>query len=336
MLFARNALDKSYAFCRRLSRRSGSSFYQGIKILPRQKRRAMEALYAFMRHTDDIVDAQPSQADSLDATIDGRRNHLHHWRTALEKSLSEEDLLFADPDRTSMRLITEDDSISEFLLPALVDTVKTFHIPVEYLFAVFDGVEMDLDRHRYETFDELKLYCQRVASAVGLACIHIWGFNGQGTAEGDAAFESAWQAGIALQLTNILRDLKSDAAADRVYLPLEDFRSSGYSIEELKNGVVNDSFHRLVRLEIDRAKQFYREGAKLMTFLNRDGRPIFAAMMAAYVMLLKKIRRRPGDVFSRQIKLTKLDWLWCSAWMIRLMNRLDNFSEIIYTTLNDG
>ena len=259
MIFVRKTLDKSYAFCRRLSRRSGSNFYQGIKILPRKKRRAMEALYAFMRHTDDIVDAPPGQADSLNATIDRRRKQLHRWRTALENALSEEDLLFADSDRPSMPSITEADSIADSLLPALVDTVKKYHIPAEYLFAVFDGVEMDLDRHRYETFDELKLYCQRVASAVGLACIHIWGFRGQGTTEGDAAFEAAWQAGIALQLTNILRDLKTDAAADCVYLPLEDFRSSGYSIEELKNDVVNDAFNRLMRLEIDRAKQFYRE-----------------------------------------------------------------------------
>ena len=175
--------------------------------------------------------------------------------------MSAEDILPADSDRPPVRSITEPDSISDSVLPALVDSVEKYHIPAEYLFAVFDGVEMDLDRHRYETFDELKQYCQRVASAVGLACIHIWGFRGQGTAEGDAAFEAAWQAGIALQLTNILRDLKADAAGDRVYLPLEDFRSSGYSIEELKNGVVNEAFRRLMRLEIERAKQFYRKGA---------------------------------------------------------------------------
>jgi 15-cis-phytoene synthase len=335
MLFARNALDKSYAFCRRLTRRSGSNFYQGIKILPREKRCAMEALYAFMRHTDDMVDAPTGPVDSLNATIDQRRNKLHRWRTVLENALSEEDLPCADPDRPSMRSIPQADSIADSLLPALVDTVNIYSIPTEYLFAVFDGVEMDLDRQHYETFNELKQYCQRVASAVGLACIHIWGFQGQGTTEGDAAFETAWQAGIALQLTNILRDLKTDAAAGRIYLPLDDLKTCGYSEDDLKNGVVNDAFHRLMRLEIDRAKQFYREGAKLMDFLNRDGRPIFAVMMVAYVMLLKKIKRRPGDVFSRKIKLTKLDWLRCGGWMFRLMNNLDNFSEIICAMFND-
>jgi 15-cis-phytoene synthase len=334
MLFARNALDKSYAFCRHLCRRSGSNFYQGIKILPRQKRCAMEALYAFMRHTDDIVDA-PGQTDGFNAAVDQRRNQLHHWRTVLENALSEKELPCAEPDRPSMRSITQADSIADSLLPALVNTVNKYHIPAEYLFAVVDGVEMDLDRQRYQTFDELKQYCQRVASAVGLACIHIWGFQGQATTEGDAAFEAAWQAGIALQLTNILRDLKADAAADRIYLPLDDLKTCGYSEDDLKNGVENDAFHRLMRLEIDRAKQFYREGAKLMNFLNRDGRPIFAVMMVVYVELLKKIKRRPGDVFSRKIKLTKLDWLKCGGWMFRLMNNLDNFSDIISTTLSD-
>jgi 15-cis-phytoene synthase len=334
MLFARNALDKSYTFCRRLTRRSGSNFYQGIKILPRKKRRAMEALYAFMRHTDDIVDA-PGQLDSINATIDRRRHKLHLWRTALENALPEEDIPIADLGRLSTQSVTEADSIADSILPALVDTVIKYHIPSEYLITVFDGVEMDLDRQRYETFDELKQYCQRVASAVGLACIHVWGFQGQGTSEGDAAFEAAWQAGIALQLTNILRDLKADAAAGRIYLPLEDLKTCGYSEDELKNGVVNDAFNRLMRLEIDRARQFYREGAKLMNFLNRDGRPIFELMIVAYATLLKKIRRQPGDVHSRQIKLSKLDWLRCGAWVLRISNRLDNFSEIIYKNLCD-
>jgi 15-cis-phytoene synthase len=332
---ARKMLNKSYAFCRQFSRRSGSNFYQGIKILPRKKRCAMEALYAFMRHTDDIVDAPPGQADSLNASIDRRRNQLHRWRTILENALSDDALPVADPGRLSMQSIAGADSIADSLLPALVDTVKKYHIPAEYLFAVFDGVEMDLDRNRYETFDELKAYCQRVASAVGLACIHIWGFRGQGTAEAGAAFEPAWRAGIALQFTNILRDLKADAAADRVYLPLEDFHSSGYSIEELKNGVVNDAFHRLMKLEIDRAGQFYREGAELMNFLNRDGRRNFVMMMVAYVILLKKIRRRPADVFTRKIKLSFLDGLRCGHWIVRLLTKTENFGESLCAKLSD-
>jgi 15-cis-phytoene synthase len=336
MNISREMLDDSYAYCRRLTRRSGSNFYQGIRILPRQKRSAMEALYAFMRHTDDIVDAQPDQSDPFGPPIHQRRSQLHRWRTALENALAEKDVPAADPCRLSIPPATEPDSIGDSLLPALADAVRTYHIPAEHLYAVLDGVEMDLDRRRYETFDDLQQYCRRVASAVGLASIHIWGFRGQGTAEGDAAFEPARQAGIALQLTNILRDLKPDADADRVYLPLEDFRSSNYSIEELKYGVVNDAFFRLVKLEIDRAKELYREGARLMNFLHRDGQRIFVLMMVAYVMLLKKIERRPSDILSRHIKLNKLDWLRASGWIIRSLNRTDAFSEILNGRLSDG
>jgi phytoene synthase len=172
---------------------------------------------------------------------------------------------------------------------------------------------MDLDRRRYETFEELRLYCLRVASAVGLACIHIWGFCGQGTPEGEAAIEAARQAGIALQLTNILRDLKADAGAGRIYLPLEDLRACGYSEEELKNGVVNEAFYRLMGMEIARADEFYRQGYKLLDFLQRDGQRIFGLMTSTYRSLLEKIARRPGEVFSQQIGLGKFQRLLTAA-----------------------
>ena len=183
------------------------------------------------------------------------------------------------------------------LLPALADTVKRFHIPHEHLTAVIDGVEMDLNPPRYETFDDLRLYCQRVASAVGLACIYVWGFRGP------EAFEPARQAGVALQLTNILRDLKEDAASDRVYLPMEDLRQCGYTIEDLGRGVINEPFFRLMRLEIERAKQCYREGADLMQWLEPDGRRIFGLMMSTYRALLTRIEHRPADVMRRHIRL---------------------------------
>jgi 15-cis-phytoene synthase len=304
-----DTLESSYAFCRRSSRRSGSNFYLGFLLLPREKRRGMDALYAFMRHTDDLVDEAPTGlGDDLDATIRKQREQLHRWRSVLENSLAGGDGFDADPARISAGsdLGSEVTATAEFLLPALVDTVKKYRIPTEHLFAVLDGVEMDLDRRRYETFTELELYCRRVASAVGLACIHIWGFRGRGTVEGEAAIGHARQAGIAMQLTNILRDLKSDAAADRIYLPLEDLRTCGYSEEELKKGVVNRGFYRLMEMEIDRARQFYREGCGLMDWLDGDGRPIFGLMMSTYWGLLEKIARRPGDVFRRHVGLGKI------------------------------
>ena len=158
----------------------------------------MDALYAFMRHTDDLADnPQPAHLRSQDLT---------HWRADLEHALLGcRASGRGGAARPAMRVVDREADAGHAILPALADAVQRFHIPHEHLRAVIDGVEMDLDRRRYETFDELRTYCERVASAVGLACIHIWGFRGP------EAFEPAGKCGIALQLTNILRDLKEDA-----------------------------------------------------------------------------------------------------------------------------
>ena len=150
----------------------------------------------------------------------------------------------------------------------------------------------------YNTFEELTLYCERVASAVGLACMHVWGF------EGAAALPSGRCAGIALQLTNILRDVGEDARRGRVYLPQEDLAACGYSVQEdLQRGVVNDAFLRLMQFEIDCAEGFYHAAAELPQWLHKDGRRIYGLMMERYHALLDLIRRQPGDVFSRRIRL---------------------------------
>ena len=145
---------------------------------------------------------------------------------------------------------------------------------------MLDGIEMDLEPRLYETFDELAVYCDRVASAVGLACMHVWGF------QGDDALPAGRSAGIALQLTNILRDLSEDVRRGRVYLPQEDLRACGYTTDELRRGVVNDAFLRLMKLEIERADCFYREAAELPRWLHKDGRRIYGLMMDRYHYLL--------------------------------------------------
>ena len=163
---------------------------------------------------------------------------------------------------------------------------------------MIDGVEMDVDGRRYETFDELQKYCERVASAVGLACIHIWGFRGP------EAFEPARRAGIALQLTNILRDVREDADAGRVYLPLADLRQCDYSVADLLTGVADPRFRRLMALEVARAEQFYDDGSELMDWLDPAGQRIFGLMMATYRSLLRKIARCPADVFRGPMRLS--------------------------------
>jgi len=176
---------------------------------------------------------------------------------------------------------------------------------------VIDGVEMDLNRRRYETFGELEVYCRRVASAVGLACIHVWGFTGE------EALEPARKCGLAMQLTNILRDLKEDARRDRVYLPLEDLRRCGYSVDDLLAGVADDRFLELMSFQIGRAKRLYAEGAELMRCLRPSGRRIFGMMMTTYRALLRKIERRPAEVLRRRVSLSRGQKLRIAArWML--------------------
>ena len=229
----------------------------------------MCALYAFSRHADDLSDNnQP---------VEVRSATLASWRTSLERSLEEK---FDAP-----------------LFPALVDTLHRYDIPVQYLYDIIDGVEMDLETRRYETFDELSEYCYRVASAVGLACIHIWGFNS------DEAKEPAIKCGLAFQLTNILRDLKEDAARERVYLPLEDLRRFDYSAEELLNGVRDSRLTEIIRFETDRAEKLYRESATLLDYLHPDGKRALTTMMKTYWQLLAEIGRQSGNPMNGRIHL---------------------------------
>ncbi|MCE5303595.1 MAG: phytoene/squalene synthase family protein [Planctomycetaceae bacterium] len=289
MNHAGDLLKASYAECRRVSRRSGSTFYAGFWLLPAEQRRAMEALYAFLRQTDDLADAGPSGPAACDALI--------AWRAALRGVLD-------GPSPADAKF--------PLSLLALADAVQRFQIPHELLFAAIDGVEMDLSGRRYDTFEQLEVYCDRVASAVGLACIHIWGFRGP------EALRPARQIGVAMQLTNILRDLNEDAAVGRVYLPLDDLRQCDYSIDNLTRSVVNERFSRLMELETSRAERLYRDGAALFDWLEPPGRRIFGLMTTTYHGLLQKIAARPAEVFRRRVRLGRLQkarlwirWAFC-------------------------
>ncbi len=299
---AADPIAASRAHCRRVVRRSRSNFSWSFLLLRPPKREAMEALYAFLRHTDDLADGPEPLAE--------RRAALNQWREAVVAGISDQGSEVRENDQGPM---TKDQGLPpslaigpwslvlgpSALLPALADAVQRFHIPAECLMAVLDGVQMDLDGRRYETFDELTQYCQRVASAVGLACIHIWGFRGQ------EALEPARKAGIAFQLTNILRDLKEDVSQGRIYLPLAELRQCGYSAEDLSRGVADDHFARLMAIQIRRARQLYHEGAELLDWLEPDGRPVFGVMTATYHALLERIARRPESVLGHRVRLSR-------------------------------
>ena len=239
----------------------------------------MSALYSFMRVADDLADGPGTPAE--------KRIPLEDWRRRLDESLNG---VYSHP-----------------LHPAFDHPVRRFGVPPEYLHAVLDGVEMDLTVARYDTFKDLYPYCYRVASAVGLACIHIWGFTGE-RAKGHAE-----AAGVAFQLTNILRDLGEDAGRGRVYLPREDLERFGYGEESLKAGVRDDRFRALMRFEVDRAAAYYRAAEPLAPLLRPAGRAVFLTMLRTYRGLLDAIVRRDYDVFSGRVRLSRLHKLWLAA-----------------------
>jgi len=269
-------LAHSFAWCERLARREAANFYHAFRLLPRGQRLDMCALYAFLRVSDDLVDA-PGPADD-------KRQRLDVWRQRLDRALAGD---YSHP-----------------LHPAFHETVRTHAIPHEYLHAALDGVAMDLDVSSYDTFDDLYLYCYRVASVVGLSCLHIWGFTQE------KARHYAESAGVAFQLTNILRDLAEDAGRGRVYLPAEDLERFGYRREQLCRGERGERFEALMRFEAERAGRYYDAAAPLVPLLPPPGRSVFLVMLRTYRGLLDAIARQNFDVFTGRVRVSRWYKLW--------------------------
>ena len=278
------SLSASYAWCERVARREAGNFYHAFRLLPATQRRAMCALYAFMRVADDLTDGPEAVADKTLA--------LASWRQQLDAALAG---IYPHP-----------------LHAAFHHAVVSYRIPRRYLEDVLDGVGTDLDTDRYDTFADLYRYCYRVASAVGLACIHIWGFTDE------RALTYAESAGIALQLTNILRDLGEDAARGRVYLPREDLERFGYRIDDLEQGRRDERFRQLMRFQVERARSYYQAAEPLTDLLAPAGRAVFLVMLRTYRGLLETIEKRDYDVFSRRVGLSRLRKLWLAVQVLPL------------------
>jgi phytoene synthase len=265
-------LSESFAWCGNLTRKSGSNFYFSFFTLPRGMFRDMCVLYAFMRVSDDL-------GDDTAAPREQRMFSLERWREMLLAALDE--AKFAHP-----------------LLPALADVVSRRHIPHEYLLAVLDGVRTDLDSPQIQTFEDLSRYCYQVAGAVGLCCIHIWGYSHT------QAIPLAVDCGLAFQLTNILRDLGEDARIGRCYIPREDLTRFHLSFDDLKSESRDSRFLDLMAWETARARDYFASARRLIPLCHTAGQPILAAMIATYHALLDEIESSGYDVFHRRIRLS--------------------------------
>ena len=264
-------IAKSYRYCRAVARRRARNFYYSFLVLPREKSDAMCAVYAFMRYCDDIADEPGIDRD--------KHRMLENWRESL-----------AGAERG--------DYGDSRILPAFHDTVRRFSIPLGYFHELIDGALMDLSVEHYESFDELYDYCYKVASVVGLVCIHIFGFDSP------QAKKHAEYCGIAFQLTNILRDLGEDSAMGRIYIPREDLWAFGYDAEDLKSRVMDERFTRLMSFEVERARCYYDAAMPLLPLVHSSAQAGLRAMIGIYSSLLEKIERRHYDVFSDRIALS--------------------------------
>ena len=274
MAASNTELELAYADCRNITRREAKNFYYAVVTLPPDKRKAIYAAYAFCRHCDDAVDDGDSPEDKLSALAE------------LQSNLDEAYL--GRP------------GTPEFL--ALSDTADRYAIPQEYFSEIIRGVESDLVKTRYQNFDELREYCYRVASVVGLVCLQIFQYPPQ---NGAAAREYAVDLGLAMQLTNIIRDVREDWSMGRVYLPQDEMTRFGYTEEQLAAGVHNDAFVELLRFQGQRAREYFRSGFRLLPFLSRRSRACPAALGAIYSRVLDRIEASGYDVLGeRRIALS--------------------------------
>ena len=255
-----------------ITKNSNTSFYYSFSLLPRQKREAIHAVYAFCRYTDDIVDEGTDEHSKV--------VRLRRWRMELGRALR----------GTSTYVI----------LNQLSATARKFNIPVDHFYDLIRGMEMDLSKTRYETFDELYRYCFLVASSVGLMCRQIFGYRN------DSTRDYAVNLGVALQLTNILRDVKEDAKRGRIYIPAEDLRRFGYTEEDLLAFRYTPEFVNLMRFECDRASKYFDIARAALG--NEDKRFFFAAriMWSIYAHTLRRIMRSNYNVFERRISVPGL------------------------------
>jgi 15-cis-phytoene synthase len=267
-------LTDSYKSAANTVARSHSNFSYSFAVLSREKRLAFCAVYAFMRFCDDISDGESSD--------ENKRELLARWRFQLATDQTE-------------------NAPSDSIMPAFRDTLQKFSIPKQYFHWIIDGTEMDLDVFRYETFEDLYKYCFNVASAVGLVCLQIFGY------QDERAKKLAEQCGIAFQLTNILRDVKEDAERGRIYLPLEDLKRFNYSPEELQRGILDERFRNLMHFETERAREYYRAARNLLPLVEKSSRPCLWAMIEIYERLLNRIIQNRFDVFGQRIRLSSCE-----------------------------
>ncbi len=265
------ALKKAYRHAEVVTAEHSKSFHFASSLLPEEKRSAVRALYAFCRTVDDIVD---------ESSDDERESRLEYWRDMINQGS------FLDGD---------------LVAAAWADTLTRYHIPRHYALQLIDGVKRDLTQSRYQTFDELATYCYGVASTVGLMSMYIVGFKT------NEAIPYAIKLGVALQMTNILRDVGEDYRNGRLYLPREELAFHGIREQDIAEGRRTDTWRQFMKFQIERTRQLYEDSWAGVKLLEREGQLAIGAASIFYQGILEQIEKNDYDVFSRRTSLSTID-----------------------------
>jgi phytoene synthase len=276
-------LVMAYSVCKGITRMAARNFYYAFLVLPRRKREALCAVYAFMRRCDDIT-------DDPKISLPERRQQLDTWLDALHRA-------------------QQGNPTDDAILLALTDAQRRYAIPAGLLDELAQGTAMDVEEAEasmqtgsgvihYRAFEDLRLYCYRVASVVGLVCIHVFGYRDP------AAEPLAERCGLAFQLTNIIRDVKEDASLGRVYLPEEDLSKFNLTLSDVLTVSDPSRLRPVLELEADRAREFYASGEELIAYVSEDSQPALWALITIYRSLLEKIALKQYDVFTTRVALS--------------------------------
>lgn len=278
-------LTKAYKHCARTTRKAGSSFYYGMRMLPLHKRMAMFAIYAWSRICDDAVD------DFQGACA---KQHLQRAEDIYLAAFEETYLTSRDP-----------------IVCALGDAVRRFGVPKAPFAGLLQGMRIDIDKVRFQTYEELEKYCEYVAGTIGEMCVCVFGYRDK------EAFRWARDMGIALQLTNILRDISEDIKRERVYLPEDEMNRAGYSLADLKSRRMTPSYEELMRFQVERAYRYYEHARNLFPLIDTDSTRCLRVLYLMYYELLRQIEESGFRVFDQRIRVSgsrKLQLLWGALW----------------------
>ena len=270
-------------YCEDKARQSGSSFYYSFLFLPKDKRRAITALYAFCREVDDVVD------ECSDEQV--AHTTLNWWRAQVAQ--------------------VYDGKPQHPVCQALVPIVKQFDLSQEHLLEIIDGMEMDLHQPRYADFKSLQLYCYRVASVVGLLAAGIFGYTDRKT------LKYAHDLGIAFQLTNIIRDVGEDARRNRIYLPMDELQQFGVTAAEILNSKETENFRKLMAFQVERAQRYYKQALDQLPAADRKAQRTGLIMAVIYQATLNEVVASGCHVLKERVSLTPTFKLWLAfkAWL---------------------